>query len=61
MARYSSTRRQITWATAMRDLRQDRSPFTGPNPMFLASLARARVLDARREARAAQERQEDRS
>jgi len=46
----------------MRDLHRDRvAPSAGPNPMFLRSLERARVLDAQRaERQAEQERPEDR-
>ncbi len=54
-------RRQISWSTAMRDHRRDRTIPTGTNPMFLASLERARVLDARRAEKAPTEREEGRS
>jgi hypothetical protein len=40
----------------MRDLTRDRAPGCGTNPMYEASLARAREIDARREA--AQKRRE---
>ena len=43
----------------MRDMRQDRVAASGPNALFLVSLERARILDARRaERQAARERQE---
>ena len=58
MANRFSTHRQIAWSTAMRDHHNYRvAPSTGLSPMFLASLERARVLDARRAAeKAAEER-----
>ncbi len=57
-----SLRRTIAWSTAMRDQRRERvAPSTGKSPMFLASLERARGLDAHRAERHAQEREEGRS
>ena len=47
-------RRTISWSTAMHDHRRDRvAPSTGKSPMFLASLKRAREIDARRAERRA--------
>ena len=49
-----SLRRTISWSTAMHDRRRDRvAPSTGKSPMFLASLERAREIDARRAERRA--------
>ena len=45
-------RRSLSWSTAMPDIRNDRAPAAAVSPMFLASMARARALDARRAAQA---------
>src|SRR5687768_13759267 len=39
-------RRQISWATAMRDLRRDREPSAEPRPMLARSFAIARATEA---------------
>ena len=39
-------RRQLSWSTAMRDLRRDRASPSASNAMFAASLQRARARDA---------------
>ena len=41
-----SFRRSLSWSTAMRDIRNDRAPTAPVSPMFLASMARARALEA---------------
>jgi hypothetical protein len=41
-------RRQIAWASSMRDLSRDRAVTPAVNAMFAASMQRARALDARR-------------
>lgn len=45
-------RRQIAWASSMRNLSQDRAApvAAAANPMFLASMARAKAQTARKEA-----------
>jgi hypothetical protein len=49
-------RRTIAWSQAMRDLQRDRvAPTPGPSPMFVASLERARKIEARKAAQAAAE------
>ena len=50
-----SLRRTITWSSAQHDLRKDRAAAPAPaeNPMFLASMARAKAMTARKEALAA--------
>ena len=50
-----SFRRQINWTKARQDLTRDRAAAAAPaaNPMFLASMARAKALTARKEALAA--------
>ena len=52
-------RRSISWSTAMRDLTRDRAAGSGTNPMYEASLARAREIDARREAREAEKKRQE--
>src|SRR5918994_1449468 len=45
-------RRTLSWTTAMRDLTRDRVPGSG-NAMYLASLERARKIEARKAAQEA--------
>ena len=41
-------RRQLSWSTAMRDLRRDRAAPSAVNALFAASMRRARALETRR-------------
>jgi hypothetical protein len=43
-----SYRRQLSWSAAVRDLCLDRAAPSAPSVMYLASIQRARALDARR-------------